>query len=328
MAGTLYIDPKNIAGTDKQTATPSLYDFTSGGTDFSNLVKGGLTNLTGLAGAGLNYQGVGSAVGTPVLGAATETAATLGTSGVTPRTSAADASAARTQQNLRDYLDRIGTTRTQGVAGIGDEKNKALSESNLSRSRALEDFATRRLDTEGARDKALGNVDRNARTLADSVRRILGLASGSGSSAFQLAAPSAIGRYASQQRGDVLGQYGQNFRDLATSEGRATKDFELQQKSIEDEYRKRERDFLASLLEKEQQAYADINDATNVNAKQAELDALFNQYRTPYSVSPVNVNVPKLSDYVVDPATINRQQGVTQDPYSQSIRKRFEDQLA
>lgn len=257
-----------------------------------------------------------------------ETPTDLG--GTDPQAQAAAQAAARRQANLGDYLRRIQTTREQGVQGIQDDANKSVSDTNLERGRALEDFAVRRSDTERGRDSAIDRVNTGARTLANSVQRLLGMASGSGSSAYKLAAPNAIARDTSAKRGAVLEDYGANFRDLATSEDRAKTDFQRRLDDIEAQRRTRERDFLGEIGSAEQQAYADAGDNFNVDRVQGELDSLFSKYRTPYTVTPVNTNVPQLRDYVTDRTAIQANNTQGQDIYSpyQSLRKKFEEKVA
>lgn len=236
---------------------------------------------------------------------------------------------AQRQASLSDYLRRISTTRDQGLQGIGDDYNREVSGANSQRGRAMEDFNTKETDTTLAKDRALGQVNTNARTLADRVRRIIGQASGSGSSAYQFEAPNAIARDASKNRTGVVEDFGANFRDLDTSKKRAESDFEELLRSIDEQKNTRERDFRAALLEKEQGALQEVGDTAGVNERQAQLDGLFNQYRTPYSVKPVEVKTPNLRDYTVDRSAITANNTQGQDPYSpfQSIRKKFEDSL-
>jgi len=244
--------------------------------------------------------------------------------------SAASQSRAIAQANLGDYLRRVDTAESQGLTGIGDDYNKKVSDTNLDRGRAMEKFGMQRADTEAGRTSAIGKVDTNARTLANSVQRLLGMASGSGSSAYKLAAPNAIARDTSSKRGEVMSNYGQNFRDLAYAEDNAKTDFERMLADLDAEKKTRERNFLGDIGAERQQAYADAGDNFNADRVQGELDSLFTKYRTPYQVTPVNVNTPQLRDYTTDRTAVQANQTQGQDVYSpyQPLRKKFENQVA
>jgi len=244
--------------------------------------------------------------------------------------SAASQSRAIAQANLGDYLRRVDTAESQGLTGINDDYNKKVSDTNLDYGRAMEKFGMQRADTEAGRTSAIGKVDTNARTLANSVQRLLGMASGSGSSAYKLAAPNAIARDTSSKRGEVMSNYGQNFRDLAYAEDNAKTDFERMLADLDAEKKTRERNFLGDIGAERQQAYADAGDNFNADRVQGELDSLFTKYRTPYQVTPVNVNTPQLRDYTTDRTAVQANQTQGQDVYSpyQPLRKKFENQVA
>ena len=81
---------------------------------------------------------------------------------------------------LRGMLGKYDTTLNQGKTSIQDSYNKEATRANQQRSQAMEDFNVKREDTTRAKVNAVGQANTNSRTLADSVRRILGMASGSG----------------------------------------------------------------------------------------------------------------------------------------------------
>jgi len=257
------------------------------------------------------------------------------------------------ESQLMRMLQSAQSGLGSGLTNLEDSYNKEASGANQQRSRALEDFAVKREDTTRAKQSALGKVDTNARTLSDSLRRILGMASGSGSSAYQLAAPNAVARQASQQRGGVMEDYGVNFRNLDTAENRAKVDFEDLLADLAAQRKQRESDLRAGVLEREQDInsslanvagerarlmggdYGSVRIAqqpytTAINDRQSQLDSLFERFRTPYSVKPVNVQTPNLRDYTVDRAAINanRQSGASQySPYAQFLaRNRNEEE--
>lgn len=242
--------------------------------------------------------------------------------------------------NLQRQMGRADTALNQGLVNLMNSYNSESSKANTARSRALEDFGMQRDDTGRAKDKAIDKVNTNARVLADSLRRRIGLASGSGSSAYQVAAPKAVARQASGERTDVLGDFAQNYRALDTAEKRAEQDFtEL----LDDLLRQRQsRELglrqgiegqksaiasqLADLAGRKAQAsggsYASIVAAmqpylNEISARESTIDSLFNQFTSPYNVKQVNVQKPELKDYLVDRAAIqSNEQSGTEDPYA------------
>lgn len=254
-------------------------------------------------------------------------------------------------QNQHASADRA---LTSGLTQLGDSYNKEVSGANLNQSRALEDFNTKRLDTTKAKDTALGRVDTNARTLANSLRQRIGMASGSNSSAYQITAPGAVARDASKDRTGVVETYGTNFRNLDTSENRVKSDFESLLADLEAQRKSRESDFRAGILEKKnaidnslaevarQKAlllgggYDQVRTAMSpytaaIDSRTAEIDSLFDKYRTPYNVKAVDVRTPDLASYTVDRAQINaNNQGGADatNPYYNFLKAKDETQLA
>jgi hypothetical protein len=257
---------------------------------------------------------------------------------------------------LRALLGRSGEALNQGITQIGDDYNREVNGANAQQSRVLSDFATKREDTTSAKMGALDKVDTNARTLANSVRQILARAAGSGSSAYQIAAPGAIARDASIDRTSVQDNYGRNFRDLKTGEDRAVTDFGSLLEDLARQKGEKEHGLREGVLSQEQGVYGQLADLARQKAavqgggydsiraasapmqgeiasRQSAIDGLFNQYRTPFSVKPVDVQTPNLRDYSFDRSAVNapgqqQQVGAQYNPYSQFLNKRDEkDQL-
>lgn len=249
---------------------------------------------------------------------------------------------------LNQLLGRSGTMLNQGLTQIGDDYNHEVSNANTQRSRALEDFQTKQTQTELAKNSALDRTDTNARTLANSIRQRIGQAGGSGSSAYQVVAPQAIAREASQNRQGVQENYAQNFQALDTAKNRATEDFSGLLADLAAQKQQKEKGLQQGILTQEQGAYGSLADIARqraalqgggvgairaasapyqaqVSQRQAAIDNLFNQYRTPYSVKPVNVQAPNLSDYVVNGSKIgnNAPQNQTQ---TDILKKQLQDQ--
>lgn len=248
------------------------------------------------------------------------------------------------QSRLERQKGYADTTERDGMTQLNDEYNKSLSSANSSRSRALEDFETKRGDTQRQQGSALRRIDTNAMTLADSLRRRLGMASGANSSAYQIAAPGAVARQAGQQRTGVMEDYGTNWRNLDTSQKRAEDDFKSLLEDLALQKSTRERDFKSSMLSKRNEidnslsevarqrallrggGYAQVRSAMSpyanaIDSREAEIQGLFSKYRTPFDVKPVNVQTPDLKQYMVDRTAINAANQQGPSDYSPYYRK-------
>lgn len=241
---------------------------------------------------------------------------------------------------LSRQYDRTGTTLTNSLDALTQNYNKDLSGANLTRSRNLEDFDDKTEVSEMGRSRELGKVDTRGRMLADSLRQRLGLASGSGSSAYQLTAPRAVQRESSQQRGDVLGDYAANFQELDKNKKRSLEDFD---------------NLLAELNRQKSQreggVHSDIETTRNdIRGNQARvagerarllgggytgaraamapyesqiaggeslIDGIYNKYAAKYNVNPIQERKTNLRDYMTDNVAVRDQQATgNQDQYS------------
>lgn len=251
---------------------------------------------------------------------------------------------------LQRQLESAAKAKANGLTQLKDTYNQEVSGANTDRSRALEDFSLKREDTTRAKDQALTEVDTNARTLAESLRRRIGMASGSGSSAYQVTAPGAVARDASQQRTGVVENYGVNFRNLGQAETRAKSDFEKYLDQLSSQYKQRQSDFLANVYDQQsgideslaevarQEAllkgggYDQVKQAmspytSRIDSRQSAIDNLFEKYRTPYSVEKVKVQTPTLRDYTTDTTGIEQaqQQGDQYAPYLLPLQRDNQD---
>lgn len=249
----------------------------------------------------------------------------------------------------RGQLKNIDTIKAQGLTNILNSYNSRVNNANYDRGQTLEQFGLQREDSIRGREASLGKVDQNSYTLANSLRRLLGMASGSGSSAYQLAAPRAIGNLADAQRGNVLETYGQNERDLVRSEGDATTAFDRLLEELALDRKQREASHLADIYGQRQGVYENLG---NLSGQRAELigggydeiraaqqpytskisefqrliEGLPANYNQPVNINPVKVDKPQLRDYTVDRASINTQNqsgGSTSSPYSYFLKKKF-----
>lgn len=259
-------------------------------------------------------------------------------------------------QQESDYnrlLSNTDSFLSSGLQSLNDSFTRETNSANQKRSRALEDYQTQREDSTRQKQDSIGKVDTNARTLSDSLRRMLGLAGGANSSAYKITAPNAVARQASEQRGNVLSTFGENERNIVTSENRAKEDFdnllaELAQQKAEREGSLRSgidsqrQGILQSLMEIASQK-ASLVGGNPLSASQPYRDRYWglqnaitnypNQFRTSVTPREIQVNPAKLSDYVVDRQAINANRGEggqsTYSPYAQFLnRQKEEEQIA
>lgn len=260
---------------------------------------------------------------------------------------------------LDDQIGRLqrqhqsaNSTLSSGLSRLQDSYNQQQSQTNQQRSRTLEDFALKNEDTARSKNSALGKVDTNARTLAESLRRRIGMASGSGSSAYQVTAPGAVARDASENRTGIQENFGINFRNLKQSEDRAKSDYETLLQDLEGQFKSRTSDFRASILDKQNQIDNSLSEvarqkallrgggydqvkaamspyASAIDSRQNELDGLFDKYRTPYNVKAVEVKTPTLRDYVSKRGEIGAAQNSQQeDPFFNELLRRDDEEQA
>lgn len=257
------------------------------------------------------------------------------------------------QKSLYQRLMRSAdSTLDNGLKDLTNSYTGETNKANLQRGRALEDFGKQRTLSEQNKQQAVGTVNTNARTLSDSLRRIIGMASGSGSSAYRFAAPNAVARQASQQRNNVMTKYGQNEADLVTSEDRAKTDFDSLLQDLLSQRQQREEDLRAGVigqkqgltqalsdLEAERQrlvggSYQDTRLATAPYRRdylnfQDQIDSLPSRFSTKVNPKAVEVKPVSLRDYVVDRQAINasKQSGQSQySPYAQFLKQRDEEE--
>lgn len=233
---------------------------------------------------------------------------------------------ARTQTGLDQGLTNLETSYTgqKGTAEYGREK-------------ALRDYGIQRADTTAARQKSVGMVEGNARSLSDSVRRILGMSAGNSSA--KGVAGDAIARKTSIERNNVEDNYGRNFRNLDNAEGDAKVSFEtlladLAKQKQDKEFELRsgitgQRDLIDQNLANvgadrtklqgggygatrvAQQPYKDA-----INGRQTELDALFSKFSAPtFTPKAADVKQVNLQDYTVNRANIGGKAQSAADPY-------------
>lgn len=235
---------------------------------------------------------------------------------------------------------------SNGLLQLMDSYNQEKNKANTRQSQALQDFSLKREDTTRGKDKAINKVDTNARTLAEGLRRRIGLASGSNSSAYKFTAPQAVARQASGERGEVVENYGVNFRNLDLGEKRVKSEFEMLLQDLNAQRKQREGDFKSGILDRQNQidnslaevarqralakggGYDQVRSAmapytAAIDSRQDSIDSLFSKYRTPFNVKAVDTKTPELRQYLVDRAAIqaDAQEGTDPNsPYGQLLK--------
>jgi hypothetical protein len=241
---------------------------------------------------------------------------------------------------LDRQLGRTDTTLRDTLDAILQNYNKEQSGANLTHGRNLEDFNTKTQISEQGRARELGKVDTSARMLADSLRQRLGLASGSGSSAYQLTAPRAVQRQASDQRTDVLQDYAANFQELDTNKRRSEEDFKALLEELTKQRTQREGGARGDIEQtrnsiRENQGrvegeraklmgggYDKVRSAmspyeSQIQGGESLIDSIYSKYAAKYNVNPLQVRNSNIRDYAVDKTAVRDNQATgNQNEYS------------
>lgn len=219
---------------------------------------------------------------------------------------------------LRSTLDGADTQLNQGLTNLQDQFNQQQSGANQNHSRALQDFQTTEQNDNINHGQAIDNVNTKARTLANSVRQMIGNASGSGSSAYQLAAPDAVARQANLQSQDINTNFGQNMTALNTSKTREGQDYGSLVTQLQDKLTQGQNGLRTGIDGQKQQINGQLADLAaqraaylggnptaaaapyqaNIAAEQQAIKDIAANYKSPFSsVTPVSVAAPSLRDY-------------------------------
>lgn len=252
---------------------------------------------------------------------------------------------------LRNMLGSAQATLKNGLTQIGDSFNKESSRTNESKARAQAGYATNREDTTRAKQANINQINSGARTLSDSVRRMLGMASGTNSTAFREAAPNMIARDTSMKRSGAIETAGKNFRDIDTAEGNTLNAFKQYMEDLEEQRKSKESGLREGVLQQEQQINTNLGqiardreaikgggyDAARrasapyqaaVTDRQRAIDGLFEKYRTPYATRDVAVETPELGQYTVDRTALQGGGGTAtgvESPYQTFLKKKFQE---
>lgn len=256
------------------------------------------------------------------------------------------------ENRLRAMFGEADTALNQGRQGIADEFGRTEQRKKEDQARVNRDYDNKEADTTTKKQSALGKVNDNARTLANSVRRKLALASGTSSSAYQDEAPQAVAKEATEGRTNVLEDFAGNFNALKRAREDTKSEFERMFEDLRIQRQGRERQLEEGVLANRndidtklsnlaterakllgggyresrvaQQPYEDA-----INARKSEITSLFDKYRTPFTPQAVNVANPSMRDYLVERKGITpeQQQVETYNDYLTKLKKQDEEQL-
>jgi hypothetical protein len=262
------------------------------------------------------------------LGSGGTLGASTGTGGGT-NTNAADLAYLDSQDaSLRDQLTRAQTGLDQGLTQIGDSFNEATGRNSQDKNNADTGFNTNRTNTTQDKLKSIDTLNTNARTLADSVRRMIGLASGQNSSAYQIEAPGAIARDTTGKRTDVNDTYKRNYDSIDTAQSGTDLKFDRAAEDLLNQRKQKEQGLRSGILQQQNDIQsqigqdaltrAEINGGSysgtsaalkpiqdSITARQNAIDALFSQYRTPYAAPDTTPVAANLDTYQTPTTPVN-----------------------
>lgn len=263
--------------------------------------------------------------------------------------STADTQAYYDQQlaDIDRLLGRTNTAESQGLQSLQDSaaEQKRLIEEQ--RQRALNTYDNQKLETDQSKERGFGQVNDFANNSYRSLMRLFqGGNAGGGSAAKQLM-PSLVSKSAGTRRQGVIDQAGQNYRAIDSARADAESQFGYNSQDIENQRKNQERDFLLGIgnqrnsldtqkgqlqVQRAQasgQGYAQARSAADasrnsVDARQAQLDALFGTYKPQYTARATNLQTPTLGNYTIDPAQINGNQNLSVDSryYGSQLQKK------
>lgn len=255
------------------------------------------------------------------------------------------------QQSLyQRLLGDVDKFQGSGLRDLNDSYQREKIGAEDRQTRANRDYDTQLYDSRRGKEQSLNKVDTNSRTLNDSLRKILGMAGGTGSSAFQYAAPNAVAKAASGERSGVMDSYGTNERNLATARLDTETEFEKLLKDLARQKQTNEQGLRTGLDTQRQGINESLGQiaaerASMMGGNPLDASAQYrtawsglqdnitnypNQFRTAVTPKAVNPQAVSLKDYIVDRQAINaNNQGGSQSPtspYSYFLNKEREEE--
>lgn len=272
----------------------------------------------------------------------------------TDNTDASDLAYLDDQDNsLKGQLASAQTGLSQGLQQLDDSYNENVGRTNEDQATADTGFNTNRTDTTKDKLTAVDSANSNSNTLSNSIRRILGLAAGSNSSAFQVAAPKLLATDLTAKRQGINDTYTKNYGAIDSAETASDTKFARALQDLSDQKKQKESGLQSGVDQQVQSinqqlgqnalSRAQINGAGYAGTKaaiapysqaiadrQTAIDNLFSTYRTPYTLSDTTPVAANTSSYTVDPTTLGTTTtdtsggDGTDSPYLQALLKKFQ----
>jgi hypothetical protein len=267
----------------------------------------------------------------------------------------ADSIAALQDANGQDQaqLDSTSAALKNGLTGISDSYNKTLSRANQDQTTAQQNYDQQRQSATQNKLDAQDAIYANGNTLAQSVRRILGMAGGANSSAYMFAAPHAIAQDMTGKTNANAATFAGNMKNIDTAQTDTNTNFARYLQDLADQKNTHTSSLQQGIDQQEQSLYGDMAnnrakiaqlqggsyldgktaaaaDIAAAQQRQAAIDALFNQYRNPTTtITPVTPETATTANYTPATSTINNglttpvDQTVAASPYSAALKKIF-----
>jgi hypothetical protein len=257
---------------------------------------------------------------------------------------------------LNGQLGSVHTNLDNGLTQLNDDYNKTVNRTNEDEATALKGYDDNRVTTTKARLGATDAINQNSNTLANSVRRIIGLASGNNSTAYNITAPGLIAKDADAKLTENADTFAANFKKIDDAQNDTKTRFDRAITDYGDTKKAKESALRQGILEQEQSIYGDLaNNAAkrtqlnggtyadgkaaaasataNVNSRQSAIDALFSQFRTPYAMATVTPTAATTGDYNATKTNLNQPtagdgSAVSESPYLQFLKKQFQGATA
>lgn len=229
---------------------------------------------------------------------------------------------------LNGALGSADTQLNHGLDNINTQYGQQQNAANTTHSRALQDLQTNEQNDNQGHMQAIDQVNTKARTLANSVRQMIGNASGSGSSAYQVTAPDAVQRQADLQSQDINNSFGQNITALHTTRDRNNEDYNTLLGSLNSAKNGAISSLRDGILGQKNQIQGQLADLAaqraayagggaaavaaathpyeaSIATNQAAIDNLYNQYKTPFNgIQPLTYTAPTLRDYATGKTSV------------------------
>jgi hypothetical protein len=253
-----------------------------------------------------------------------------------PAAAQAAAQRASALAEINRILGNIGTQRDQGLARLGASFGDAEARLNRDRATAMQGYTDQRGENEADKLRGTEQVDQFANNSYSNLRRLLLGANAGGSSVARELVPQIVSKAAGQRRQGVFDTYGANEGNIDKAQELATVGFTDAAEDLGNQRRNSEESFRRSILEQEQDLIRQQRElggidpgaaSAQIASRDAQLNALFNQFAPTFSQKAVTANKADTSKYTVDRAAV--QQGQGQFPgetayYLPALRKKQE----